>query len=234
MQDLVRPVAREVGWEPQANEGHLGALRRSIVLGLAGAFRNPEVVAEAKARFQRYLADPSSLRPDLRAVVIGIAGQEGDRATYDRLWDLAVKAELQEEKLRFLRALGRFDAPDLLQLTLERALSEHIRSQDSVSVIGAVAGNRQGRDLAWDFVRENWAELDRRYGRGGYAITSLVAFTSGFTTSQRACEVAAFFRDHPVPSAQRAVQQALERIALNVAWLERNREPLGAWFDRRR
>ena len=234
VRDLVSPAVQEVGWEPQTNEGHLGVLRRSIVLGLAGAFGHPEVVAGARQRFQGYQADPASLRPDLRAVVIGLAGQEGDRATYDALWDMAVKAELQEEKLRFLRALGRFRQRGLLRLTLARALSEDVRSQDSVAVIGSVAGNRRGLDLAWDFVRANWAELDRRYGRGGYAITSLVAFTGGFTSHQRAEEVAEFFRTHPAPSAQRAVQQALERIALNVAWLERNRDLLGAWFDRRR
>ena len=37
---------------------------------------------------------------------------------------------------------------------------------------------------------------------------------------------------HPVPAATRTVQQSLERIGLNVRWLERNREELAAWFQR--
>jgi puromycin-sensitive aminopeptidase len=224
----------EVGWEPRPGEGHLDVLLRGTVLGLAGAFGHPEVVVEAQRRFAGYVADPASLRPDLRVVVVGIAGQEGDRATYDTLWELARRSELQEEKLRLLRSLGRFRAPELLRLTLERSLGPEVRSQDSISVIGAVAGNRRGRGLAWDFVREHWAELDRRYGRGGFAITSLVAFTGGFNTAERAAEVEAFFAAHPVPSAERAVQQALERIRLNVAWLERNDAAVAAWLDRRR
>ena len=101
---------------------------------------------------------------------------------------------------------------------------------------GAIASNRIGRDLAWEFVKSNWDEFDRRYGRGGFAITNLVGFTGGFTTAERASDVEDFFKEHPTPAAARTVQQSLERIKLNVKWLERNREELAHWFvdrDRR-
>jgi len=162
--------------------------------------------------------------------VIGTVGQEGDAATYDMLWQHYLRAELQEEKLRFLRALTRFKQPELLRETLARTLGPDVRIQDSVTIIGGVAANRIGRPLAWAFVKEKWDEIDRRYGSGGFGIMSLVGLTGGFTSLARAADVEAFFAAHPAPSATRTIQQSLERIRLNAAWIDRNRAPLEAWF----
>ena len=232
--NLFRDIVRRVGWDATPNEGQLDAILRSTALSMAGGYEDPEVIAEAKARFTRFLDNPSSLHPDIRGIVVGIVGQEGDRALFDTLWDLARKADLQEEKLRFLRGTTRFKQPELLLTTLERSMNpEDIRSQDTVTVIGAVAGNRIGRELAWDFIKENWAELDRRYGRGGFAIASLVGITGGFTSLDKAQEVEEFFATHPAPSAARTIQQSLERIRINAKWLERNSGSLAEWFSSR-
>ena len=86
-------------------------------------------------------------------------------------------------------------------------------------------------DLAWDFVKENWAEFDRRYGKGGFMIMRLVSITETFTTLERADEVESFFEANPVAGAQRTVQQALESIRLNARWLELNSDPVAAWLN---
>ncbi|MBI4498852.1 MAG: M1 family metallopeptidase [Chloroflexi bacterium] len=229
---LYQKIVQQVGWEARPGEGHLDTLLRSTVLAQAGAFGDPAVLQEAQARFARYLQHPASLHPDLRGVVVALAAQQGDRDLYEAMWERARQTEFQEEKLRFLRALTRFPQRDLLQTTLERSLSPDVRSQDTITIVVSVAANRRdGRALAWEFVQANWPEFDRRYGRGGASITSLVALTGGFTTLERAREVEEFFRTHPVPAARRTVEQSLERIRLNAAWLERNRASLAAWFS---
>ena len=43
---------------------------------------------------------------------------------------------------------GRF-----LSYTLQ---PDMIRKQDATSIITSIAGNREGQDLAWGFVRDNW------------------------------------------------------------------------------
>ena len=228
--EIFRPIAKLVGWDANPGEGHLDALRRSTVLGLSGVYGEPTVVKEAQDRFQRYLEEPSSLHPDLRGVVYGLVALEGDKSVYESLWDLERRATLHEEKMRLLGALTRPKQTKLLEETLECSLSSEVRAQDSVLVITGVAANHKGRDMAWEFIKDNWEELDRRYGRGGFMITRLVTTTQVFTTLERAEEVERFFRDHPAPSAQRTVQQSLERIRLNVEWLKRNDKELAEWF----
>ena len=186
---------------------------------------------EAQSRFLRYLEEPSSLIPDLKGVVYSMAAQGGDQNTHDTLRRLAQEANFQEEKVRLQMALSRFAQPELLERTLEMSLSDEIRSQDTVTLLSAVAGNSHGgTDLAWRFIKDNWAELDRRYGEGGFAMMRLVSITGGFTTPEARQDEEEFFKVHSAPAATRTIQQSLERVDLNIRWLERNRGDMANWF----
>jgi puromycin-sensitive aminopeptidase len=229
--DLLQPVAAHIGWEPRPNESHLDTLLRGMVLQELGHYGEEAVLQEARARFSRYMEDPQAVRPDLRGAVLNLAAHAGDDTTYALLREADKRATLQEEKLRAQGALAYFQRPELLQRALELSLSPEVRSQDTIRLVAGVAANPHGRDLAWEFVKANWAEFDRRYGGGGFLIMRLIeSVTSHFATAAKEREVAEFFQAHPVPSAARTVQQCLERIRINARWLAQNREPLAAWL----
>jgi aminopeptidase N len=105
-----------------------------------------------------------------------------------------------------------------------------VRIQDTISVVVGVASNPRGRDLAWTFIKDNWSEFDRRYGSGGFGLMRLVSTCSSFTSQQWLNDVETFFVEHPTPAAERTIRQAIERIRLNIKWLERNREELATWL----
>ena len=105
-----------------------------------------------------------------------------------------------------------------------------VRSQDTIRVIVTVASNRHGRNLAWEFVKDNWEEIKRRYGDGGFALMRLVGMTSLFTTEEKRQDVENFFTDHPVPAAERTISQSLERMTLNITWANQNRDELARWL----
>ena len=132
--------------------------------------------------------------------------------------------------MRLLGALTRFDDHLLLEETLERALTSEVRVQDAVLLVVSLANNLKGRDLAWDFVKRYWTEFDRRYGKGGFAITRLVGIGGNFASAARHDDVRDFFERHPAPSAARTVQQTLERIRLNERWLELNKQSVASWL----
>ena len=227
---LFGPAAQRSGWEARPGEGHLDSLTRSTVLSQAGVYGDPAIIAQAQELFAAYQSDPSNVRPDLRGVVFSLVAQSGDRAVYDRMWELERAAELHEEKIRFLISMARFQQEELLRETLERSLTDDVRLQDTIFVVTAVAANNQGRNFAWDFLKEQWEEFDRRYGGGGFGLMRLVSITNHFTTNEQRDDVEAFFDAHPTPAAERTIRQALERIALNVAWLDRNRDELALYF----
>ena len=228
--ELFGPAARRAGWTPRPGDGHLDSLLRSTVLGQSGSYNDPETLSQAAGLFQRYLSDADAVPPDLRGVVFALAAQAGDRATFDQLWELESRATLQEEKIRLLLAMARFQDTDLLNETLERALSPRVRSQDTITVVAGVAANPVGREPAWEFVKSNWAEFDRRYGGGGFGLMRLVSICNSFTTAERMADVENFFAEHPAPAAERTIRQALERMRLNIRWVEQNRPALNARF----
>ena len=229
--DRFAQAAARAGWDAAPGEGHLDALYRATALGQYGGYGATATVAEAAARFNAYASEGAALHPDIRSIAYALAALDGDRETYETMWRLYGEADLHEEKMRLLGAMTNFKRQDLLSDLLERAMNpEIVRSQDTVLVLVRAGMNRHARDLTWEFIKEHWEELDRRYGKGGFAIMRLVEVSGRFTTSARAEEVKAFFDANPVPSAARTVQQCLERIRLNEAWVARNAAPLEAWL----
>ena len=87
-----------------------------------------------------------------------------------------------------------------------------------------------GLPLTWTFIKDNWQELNRRYGQGGFAMMNLVSIAGRFTTREDKTDVERFFQENPVPSATRTIQQVLERIDLNIAWLKYNDATLAQWL----
>ena len=229
--DLFKSAAQKIGWTPKTGEGHLDALLRSTVLSQAGNYGDTEVLKEAQSLFNKYLQDTSSVHPDLRGLVYSLVAQSGDRKTYDALWTLERDSELQEEKIRLLISLARFSDVDLLKDLLARSLTDDVRSQDTITLVSAVAANIRGRDIAWEFVKDNWTEFDKRYGGGGFGLMRLVAITGSFTSEEKATEIEDFFKEHPTPAAERTIRQSLERIRINTAWLGKNKDELSKWFN---
>ena len=224
--DLLRPVCGRVGWIPRPTDGHLAALLRGNVLLAAGRAGDTGALTQARSLFERCSQDPSSVPADLRRVIYVLTAVTGDRDTYDAMWAMHSGAELQEEKVRLLTALTQFSDPELASETLARSLSDRVRSHEAIGVIVRTGATAMGRDLAWQFMRENWAEIDRRYGEGGFGLMYLVEVTAGFTTPDRLEEVNGFFVNHPTPAAERTIRQCIEKIRLNIAWLDRNRAGL--------
>ena len=205
-------IASITGWEPNDNETHLQSLLRSIVIGQYGSYGDEPTLEIAIAKFKNHYAGTEIVRPDMRSVVFGLAAQSSDSSTYEKLWDLYTKAELNEEKVRILGALTRVRDPNLIDDLLKRSLSDEVRSQDAPGVIIQLANQAHGLEIAWDFLRSHWTEIDRRYGKGGFAIMRLVSIGSNFSSIDREKEVKDFFEQNPAPSAARTIEQTLESI----------------------
>lgn len=92
---------------------------------------------------------------------------------FTQLYD---EADMQEEKVRISRCIGSIKSDELKKKVLDFAMSDKVRSQDTVFVIGGVTGTVQGRELCWQFVQDKWTELHERY-KGGFLLSRLVEVT---------------------------------------------------------
>ncbi|KAL0113903.1 hypothetical protein PUN28_011320 [Cardiocondyla obscurior] len=224
--NLFRDVNARLGWDPKPNESHLNTLLRSLVLGRMAALNDENTIEEAKRRFELHVNGTTTLAADLRSPVYRAVLCVGDINTYMTMIKLYKETDLQEEKERILRALGAIKDEALLRKVLDFAMSEEVRAQDTVFAIMSVGLSYKGRLMAWNFFKENWKTLLDRY-EGGFLLARLVKFTTeNFVTEEQAKDVESFFEGHPTPGTERTVQQCVESIRLNVAWLAREKDSI--------
>jgi puromycin-sensitive aminopeptidase len=172
---LLRPISKKLGWEPVAGESSLQAMCRATVLRALAINGDPDTIAECKRKFDEHLTG-NQVVADLRSAVYSGCLWDADEALVDKFIALHNKTDLQEEKLRLATALGSVRKEELIQKVLDFAMSKDVRSQDSVTIICAVAGNTSSKlssDLAWDYVKKNWSVIYARYS-SGFLITRLV------------------------------------------------------------
>lgn len=227
---LLSKVSQRLGWEPLAGEKHLDTLLRGLVLGRLAWLDDEKTVKEAKNRFDKHIGSGPCLPADLRSACYKAVLRAGGKETFDTMLKLYRSADLHEEKDRISRALGAAKDGNLLAKVLEFAMSEEVRSQDTVFVIMSVAMTRPGRELAWQFFKDHFKELIDRY-QGGFLLTRLVKFTTeNFASEKMALEVENFFLENKSPGTDRTVQQGVETIRLNSAWLARDAEAIKSYL----
>jgi len=220
-----------LAWEAAPGESHLETLLRALVIGRLGKAGDQEVRAEAKRRFDAHCSGGAAICPDIRAAVYGSVAAMGREEDYNAMVKLHSEADSHEEKERIARSgLAAFPSPALLAKALEFSLSPAVRAQDSVHMIGSIARARAGRDLCWQFFKDNFTLLKARYA-SGFLLSHLVkSCTERFLTEARAQEVEQYFAEHPLPGSERNVAQSVETIRLSAAWLARDHQDIANFF----
>ncbi|XP_055608301.1 puromycin-sensitive aminopeptidase [Uranotaenia lowii] len=227
---LYQPIAEKLGWTVKPDENHLDTLLRPLVLSRLVSFRCSKTVQEAKSRFKEHASATRVLPADLRSACYKAVLQNGDMETFNEMLRLYRASDLHEEKDRISRALGSIGNVDILRKVIEFAMSDEVRSQDAVFVIVSVAMNPKGRDMTWNYFKDNWKVLLDRY-EGGFLLSRLIKYlTENFATEERAIEVETFFKDHEFPGTERTVSQSIETIRLNVSWLKRDLAGISAYL----
>ncbi|MEW6440418.1 MAG: M1 family metallopeptidase [bacterium] len=232
---LYRSASDRLGWQPRPDENHLDSLLRGLLLEQLGQSRDGQTIAQACDRFLAFWNEGLDLAPDLRLPIYRMVVETGGAQEYEKVLTLFRRTDLNEEKVRCLRALGCTQDPELIRRTLAFALSAEVKPQDAVFPIASVASNPGGMEAAWHFLMDRWSELLERYGNGGFMLARLVAATTqNFVTVDKAEEIRSFFQTHPAPAADRTVRQSIERVRSNHLWLERERSAVQRWLAGRR
>jgi puromycin-sensitive aminopeptidase len=205
------PAFAAIGWEPARGESEAVRVRRAALLGLVGGVAgDPDVISEAAARCERYLADRRSLDPNLADNVVALAARVGD-ARRQRRFEAAMRAAATpQEQRRFLFALADFREPARIEHTLALSLSGAVATQDVIFLLSRLLANPAARELTWEFIQKRWTKLRARMP--SLLAGRLIEATPALTRPVYRREVARFFAKHPVPSGARALRQALERF----------------------
>ncbi len=209
------------GFELKANESIQATHLRNTALRISAFFEEGNVVKFDLDMFRKFLKDQKLVSTDLWPVVFAGA-VESDKANYQKVINLYEKAQSQEEKVKFISALGYSRDKTFLQSTLDYSLSPKVRFVNSLYPIASVSANPQGRSLAFSWLVKNWEELVRR--TGGHSTTllrrilKLIIPDGGLGQEQKVKE---FLSTHPIAGLERTYKQVLEELEINTRFTKK-------------
>jgi puromycin-sensitive aminopeptidase len=228
--DFFRPIAAQMTWDKRPGDGHLDTLLRSIAWRNLGAYGDSAAIVEARNRFERFRKE-GSLDPDIRQMVYSLVSENGGEKEWQELLAIYNGTELHEERLRALNAGGQSHDIPVLKNLLQFSLSEAVRAQDTPIVLGSMGSHSQGRQLAWEFLKEKWPTFVERYNGGGIKLLSrAMAVANSFTTKKDLEDAESFFGANPVPGTERSVKKILEYVRSTISWLERDGDEIRKYF----
>src|SRR2546423_1386254 len=224
---ILRPSFDELGWEPKKNESPRDALLRASLIQALGDLNDQEIVAGCKKRFEKFVVDPASLAPDLRASIFMVVGQNADEATWNKLHDLGLKTTSIEEKQNYYDALTAARDPKLTAQALQVSLTDELPTSRALHNVGKVARYSGHPDLAWEFSKANMKALLEKtdaLGANTFAPTLFVFFSE----KPRADELNAYAKPHLPAGSAEEVAKAVDEVEFSVEFKQRLIPPLSA------
>ena len=229
LRDFLTPVMKDVGWEPKPGDSdEQRALRTSVFGALGYDARDPEALAEARKLADKAIADPASVDHELAGAAFPLAALNGGAEFYDKVMTAMKDTKSPELYYTYFFTLPRFTDPKLLGRTLDFSISPEVRSQDALGLVTRVLSNPAGQQLAWDFIRQHWGELEK--AGGPFASAQVVGATATFCDSGLRDQVTEFFTAHKVEAAERTYKQSIERINNCVSLKEQQESQLASWL----
>jgi aminopeptidase N/puromycin-sensitive aminopeptidase len=214
---------------PKKHESDDHAELRGVLFEGLGNAKDPAVLAEADRVAKQLFAAQKPSDPMIADEAVALTTVHGDAEMYEKLKRLAENAPDPDLKDASLRELTRFQDPILVIKTLEYAISDGMRSQDSWTMIAVLLERRETQDLAWEFVQQHWAEIERKSTTSSGA--RIVEAAGAFCTVEKRDSVASFFAAHAVESSERTLAKSIDSINACIHLRAAQEPELRRWLD---
>ncbi len=231
---LLAPQLEELGFRAGKKEPPERAARRAaVVMGLGDVGGDAAVLSAAERELEREMQDPVAVEPNLAGVVVQLAALSGDSKRLARYVEIYLERKERraspELQARYLAALACFENAQVVPAVHKLCLDETVPQEQLRTVLTPMLARRATGRATWEFLKTHWPTIGPRVGTMG--IARLVEATGGLPVDLRD-DVAAFFAQHPVDEAKRALQKALEAMDLRRELIEREARRLAEWLRR--
>ncbi|KAI1749357.1 peptidase family M1-domain-containing protein [Xylaria castorea] len=231
VKDLVSERAHKLGWKFSDNDGHVEQQFKAMLFGAAGMAGDKEIITAAKDMFAKYKAgDKSSIHPNIRGSVFGMALKYGGKEEYDAILDIFRTSTNTDERNTALRCIGRSKDPELIQRTLELTLSNEVKSQDIYLPTSGLRSHAEGTEALFSWLTEQWPEIYKRLSGNPPILGSMVTIcTSSFAKPEQLENVEKFFKNIDTKSFDQPLAQSKDAIRSKISWLQRDRDNVATW-----
>jgi len=234
VRSLMGPELSRVGWDAGDADDPEASRRRAVLIGTLGTVgADPEVLAEARRRFAS-LDQGARLDAEIASAVLHVVANSAGQHDYAALVAKFRSPADPHEEQRYLDSLGYVRDPQLTVQTCELCL-KGVRTQDAPYLLRRMLTNRAVGPQVWEFITQHWKELIELYPTNAVPRMIEVSRLCQLDADQSPRlqgQVTKFLAAHRLGGQQRAIDQSLERLAVNVRFVLKQRPSLKSVLSR--
>lgn len=217
-----KQVAR-LGWEPKAGESNDDQLTRPYVLNAALYAENKDAIAKAHEIFTENKDNLIGLSADIRLFVLrNEVKNYGSAELFNNLLNDYVKTADPSYKEDLSVAITSTPDAELIKKLISKFEdADTIKPQDLRAWYRGTLANKEAQQDAWDWIRNDWAWLEKTVG-GDMEFSTYITVTSMiFHTPERLAEFKKFFEPKVnTPGLTREIQMDIKIVETNVNLIE--------------
>jgi aminopeptidase 2 len=232
--DLVSEKAHEIGWYFYSTDGHIEQQFKSLLFGCAGLAGDEKIKAAAFEMLRKFKeGNRHAIHPNIRSSVYAICLTYGGVEEYNIVLNEYRTAKTSDERNTALRAIGRAKNPELIKRTLSLPLSDEVKGQDIYLPLGGLRTHKEGIVALWDWMTQNWDELEKKLPPGLTMLGSVVSIcTSSFTKHDHINMIEEFFRKKSTKGFDQSLAQSLDTIKAKSRWVQHDSSDVEDWLRR--
>jgi aminopeptidase N len=222
----------KLGWTDKPEDGPNTKHLRSTTLALSIAGENQSALNKALELFDK-AGNVEKLPAEQRTIIAGVAVRFGQPSYVDQLMKEYQSSHNPDVQQAIAPALCSTRDKAVAKRLIEWGMSPQgaVREQDIDHWFAYLMRNYHTRELAWQWLVDNWEYLTKAFG-GGKHMEYFIWYSSGPLSSP---EWQAKFKQFFEPkidelTLRRNIQIALSEIAARVAWRQREEKQLKAYF----
>jgi len=201
-------------WIWESND-HSTILLRKEIITLAILFDEPNISLVCDKLFTDWLYGNNIIPPDLQYAIFGNAVRTMGDFAIEILFKLYLKETNEIQRNRYLFSLTTTKSIDLIKFLLDISLNPNIiNPENKINLLILLGVNPFGKQLTWEFIKNNWDKLDIR---GQSIVNLLETIVGSFSTEELYNDAIQFFGSHP-DVAKTSTKISLENIIYNIKW----------------
>jgi aminopeptidase N len=159
---ILKPAFDAIGWDARGDEApSVQELRRSLIADL-GLWGDPEVIAEARRRFQAFVTDHKAIAPDNQSSILAVVAHSADASAFDQIYALGKAATDEAEMQRYYFALVNVTDAKLAERVAQLALSADIPPEADNLRLGLVVSlANHHQQLSWKTFTANTEQITK-------------------------------------------------------------------------
>lgn len=224
---------KRLGWKQKEDDSPNERLLRQTILGIMLGGEDQKVIDES-LRLHKNAKDIDALPAELRMIILTAVVRFGDKKDVLELLDTYERTTNPDLKQAISAAVTDVKDPSLGQEIIRRTIAENgcVRPQDIFRWFAYLMRNQYCRELAWQWLTEDWQRLEKLFG-GSKSMDYLPVYAAGpLSTPEWEKKYKEFFT--PLLDniqLERNIKIGLAEIEARVAWRKREEPKLKKYFS---